>query len=598
TPCPISANPGTETYSASGNVNVGRDAIKQKPSLRQLTRFPRLDSSEATPSERSSLFDAHPIESSHDTSAFSDESSSKDEEGAQIYDIDYEMLTGVGDQYTSPHLKNRVLGTKLSTITEQKSIRTLCTTNSNLACQRRVVTLQPRVTRKDVNLDQRRAVSVDENALAQLHRGSETSHNSELLRLRRAPELHPTRPLLPPPKRQPTPKGVPSWHPTDSRNPRSQTRSLRRSLSQLSQGQSSGVSLRSILCSDEPRQERRRPWRPPVSGHSTRQFEALEAHPFVSGSSSRDNETAIRSHAISPSQRSLMYAAGHCIPVSPRRVSVTAGRRSATLPISNTSMRTTEIVRRFPSPPRPPAWSLFPRQSEHNAVIELIPPPLQPRTPEQNERQDSRPLPRAADGCSGHREQTLTNESLRVGPPSPKARAMRSNGSEQTVVHDSAHNMQIHTSPDRQLRESSGNSHMQTSTRPMHTDLDSKKLCKHQRARLQCRSHVSASQGQTQLPGQALRPVMTLDGASSHAQPLREMPPIAFQDHATTGQPNSDNREGHVTDPVQELSTTTTFETPAAPTGSTTFNVQPNLRHASTLDTVRTDATNTLLGRA
>lgn len=197
--------------------------------------MPRLDSSEATPSERSSLFDAHPIEASRDTSTFSDESSSKDGEGARHHDIDYEMLMTVGDQYTSPHLKNRVLGTKLSTITEQKSIRTLCKTNSNLACQRRVVTLQPRTTHKDVNLDHRRAFSVDENALSQLHRGSETSHNSELLRLRRAPELHPTIPLLPPPRREPTPKGVPSWHPTDSRNARSRTRSLRRSLSQLSQ---------------------------------------------------------------------------------------------------------------------------------------------------------------------------------------------------------------------------------------------------------------------------------------------------------------------------------------------------------------------------
>ncbi|KXS97921.1 hypothetical protein AC578_4389 [Pseudocercospora eumusae] len=244
-------------------------------------------------------------------------------------------------------------------------------------------------------------------------------------------------------------------------------------------------------------------------------------------------------------------------------------------------MRTTEIVRRFPSPPRPPAWSLFPRQSERNAVIELTPAPLQPRPPEQN---DSRALRGAADGCSG----PLTDESLRVGPPSRKARAMRSNGSEQTVAHDSANDTQNYTSRNRQLRESCGNAHMQTSTRPMHpTDLDSKKLCKHQMARLQYPSHTSAPQRQTQLPGQAIHAVMTLDGASTHAQPvqpLRETSPITSQNPATTttttGQPNPDSHEAH---PVQDLSTAS-HQTAAAPT----LNIQPpntNLRHASTLDT-------------
>lgn len=269
----------------------------------------------------------------------------------------------------------------------------------------------------------RLCLSLDEKALYDLHyhqHSTSTSQEhsprpSEQSPQRRAPEPF-TAPYAPP-QRAPTPDGVPSW-PTrphlpppnyiPTAEPRGPDSLVERGCRRI------GKSLRRAF-SFKRRPETPRaaaPWRPPVSGHTTFRFGALEAHPFSqplsvpfigpigrgkdSRSESRqrgasDDSVPLLSNrrpsrdsnysiVVTPSVRALAAVNGTPLPVPSEQIATEVARRSSSIPSRLRSQRrasypsstakTADLIEAFPRPPctrmprvrhsAPARMSLFP----------------------------------------------------------------------------------------------------------------------------------------------------------------------------------------------------------------------------------------------
>lgn len=207
--------------------------------------LPVLYSSEAIPSENNSVFDAD-IRSQQGSQ---DESNSEQE------------------TYISPHLGQRALGTKLSTITEKSAPDEI------------------------VERHRRNCFSFDDYVLRRFQSGSE-SHQ------------RPPRPNEPPhaaPERGETPAGLPRWpgetdleqHGLDGTNYPTTLSGQPRLAGGLRHGSSRGRRFRDVFfprhhlridfAYDSHGRARtgRRFWRPPASGHTTYRYSDLNSHPFA-----------------------------------------------------------------------------------------------------------------------------------------------------------------------------------------------------------------------------------------------------------------------------------------------------------------------------
>lgn len=147
------------------------------------------------------------------------------------------------------------------------------------------------------------------------------------------------------------------------------------------------------------------------------------------------------------------------------------------------------------------------------------------------------------------------------------------------------------------------------------------KLCKHKLGKLKAQGGISAPLP-VEMETRSVHPAVQFDGTSNppptSQTALLEIPPIAI--HGTSAPASSQNtvsapvsdgiapvtpRHRTLSAPVgidhqppgRQLAMTTTFVT--APSGSTTFNVSPNLHHATTLESrASMETTDTLPGRA
>lgn len=107
--------------------------LARKPSMRTIIPMQYPDSSEDTPSDHSSLFNAVPSRSKT-TSNDSTQGSEAEKEGRRDADA---TESGPSGNHT---------GTRLFTITEQKSVPTLKTMPSNWTFQRRIFPVQPHMS--------------------------------------------------------------------------------------------------------------------------------------------------------------------------------------------------------------------------------------------------------------------------------------------------------------------------------------------------------------------------------------------------------------------------------------------------------------------
>lgn len=299
---------------------------------------------------------------------------------------------------------NRPEGTPLFTIIEQHSLATLKSKASNLTFSIRAT--QSRGSNKDVINRGPKAASADDitmMAFLQENRAPAQVSDSVSEFPMQDIELQPLQPPFSPPHRCKTPEGVLSWpadpaassqHPGDwlsrqaTDNPGTRSQLRRRISSYLLRGL--GITQR---------QPTARPWRPPVSGHSTVGHDLLIQHPFhqdaIAGPVYRPGtteqrrpqrdaslttsvipETLARPHSVlsstSSAQQALGAVSGNSIPVNiaasrascqPRTASIPKGllRHIALAPLEShppensypsDTLRTVDIIDSFPCPPR------------------------------------------------------------------------------------------------------------------------------------------------------------------------------------------------------------------------------------------------------
>ncbi|KAI5197232.1 hypothetical protein E4T39_07383 [Aureobasidium subglaciale] len=305
---------------------------------------------------------------------------------------------GLG-QHDMIRFVNRPNGTPLSTIAEQKSLATL----------RAQISFASLTRRRPAHLGntpsgKRKAASTDDTVQFRARCGSsrETELSSSLdIPNTRSDPVHPLQPAFVPPHRVKTPEGIPRW-PIDNRI--SFVRRITRTLdSARSLSVSNGTrlvlrTLRGELRSRRSVQLHR--WRPPVSGHSTYRYDQPSEHPLNSvpiaeviqpdeneqdelpSSPIPEPTLAVRqsldrrcrswSNAATSAQRALGAIDGNAIPINPasavraRSVPVPRRFRSAEAgpttrvlegiivrsePYPSDTLRTTEIIESFPSPP-------------------------------------------------------------------------------------------------------------------------------------------------------------------------------------------------------------------------------------------------------
>ncbi|USW52843.1 hypothetical protein Slin15195_G061620 [Septoria linicola] len=223
-------------------------------------------------------------------------------------------------------LKDRSGGTRLCTITEQQSIRTLNTLTSVCTFQGRISPVEFHANEVDVGgrfIPRRRCFSADEV----VKRATRSSVD-----LPDAPDR--VEPTHGPPFRRNTPPGFPRW-PDEAgvasnvtlRTQSSQTPSFfqrlrHRGIEEATieppiSGQTMAARLnsRNLIAS--------RHWRPPVSAHLTHRFSELSSHPFAAA---QDPDL------VAKSRQALRYASESNVPVTPSRVATRAALRSAQLP--------------------------------------------------------------------------------------------------------------------------------------------------------------------------------------------------------------------------------------------------------------------------
>lgn len=263
--------------------------------IRRAASPSRLGSSDAVPSEHNSIFDG-------------------------------ETVQDVGSVSSDCGLRDRSGGTRLCTITEQKSIQTLKTIPSVWTFQRRLASLEPPLCQDRTQPptgQRRRRFSADDILTRVLGNSSadlpETPRKAE--------------PLFEPPFRRKTPPGYPRW--PGENNTLDGTGQSHFGWPSLMQWLRSHGPNRSPLDGQQQRRlqeefarHRRRPngqrWRPPRSAHATHRFADLSSHPFASAPSSHV--------PLTEAQRALRRVSENHIPVTPKRADTTAARRLAPLP--------------------------------------------------------------------------------------------------------------------------------------------------------------------------------------------------------------------------------------------------------------------------
>lgn len=154
-------------------------------------------------------------------------------------------------------------------------------------------------------MKRRTCYSLDDKALFDLHHHQRSSTISQQpTSWPQFTATEPTEPPFAPPKRTSTPDGVPSWPGLTQRQPtqpelpgniiRRRHKKIRQAVAKaLGRHQMNHNGKRARLCRsmgfglhrDAPRPVA--PWRPPMSGHSTFRFGALESHPFNQAAPSR-----------------------------------------------------------------------------------------------------------------------------------------------------------------------------------------------------------------------------------------------------------------------------------------------------------------------
>lgn len=376
---------------------TSQQSLSRKQSTRRLSRPEHLGSSEMTPSEHSSLYDAVPLATasrrirslSWSEDAKEDEQQTIDEPGG---------ARGRQQADAGKHV-----GTKLFTIIEQRSVPSLEKLPSNREFQRRVFSLQPQVSTeiaqaRHSRVPRRRCYSADDYD-PNVYRGSNKSDSSNATGLSGAqsperqstsPPTLPVEPPFRPPERMQTPTGLPRW-PGEMDHDQFTVRQLtvrtsRRDLMrEYLRRPTSRPKLREVLrgerttAFDRDVRTGSRFWRPPSSGHTSRRYEDLETHPFSfvpianprgttslprgqpvtederhcpisgpSGGSDRKVQDAANRQqlAVRDSLQALSCADQNAVPVSPRRASAQAGTRSAAVP---SHVRVPPVVQRDPN---------------------------------------------------------------------------------------------------------------------------------------------------------------------------------------------------------------------------------------------------------
>lgn len=379
--------------------------LSHKQSTRRLSTSNRLRSSEVTLSDHSSLYDAVPL--SH-SSQYRDYSwcfaSAHEDESQTLEDVGKKG----GCEATDP---NKHVGTRLFTIIEQKSVPSLKTTPSRCDLQRRIFSLQPKLSSEVAQahhsrVARRRCHSADDSVFHRRYNKSDVSHaaSAEIVsesqgsdRGYSSPSALPVQPPYPPPKRMQTPTGIPRWpgEPDHDQAAIQQLRvktSRRSLLLQYLRRPLSRPKLKEVMRGERTATFDRavrtgtRFWRPPTSGHSTRRYEDLDSHPFsfvpvadvrepLPASRCQTTEDETVSHnaeigqlrasdngeypgkypgstngqlsLVGESLRALRHASQNAVPVSSLRASVQSGARSAAIPAH---IRTPSIVERVPIP--------------------------------------------------------------------------------------------------------------------------------------------------------------------------------------------------------------------------------------------------------
>lgn len=223
-------------------------------------------------------------------------------------------------------LKDRSGGTRLCTITEQQSFRTLNTLPSVCTFQGRISPVEFRAHEiyvEDRSIPRRRCFSADEV----VKRATSSSVD-----LPEAPDRF--EPTHGPPFRQNTPPGLPRW-PNEAgvaenvtlRTQSGQRPSFFQNLRHRGIGETtieppiSGQTMAARLSSRNSIASRH--WRPPTSAHFTHRFSEISSHPFASA---QDPDL------FAKSRQALRYASESNVPVTPSRVATRAALRSAQLP--------------------------------------------------------------------------------------------------------------------------------------------------------------------------------------------------------------------------------------------------------------------------
>ena len=405
----------------------------RKPSTCHLSPSSRLwSSSDEVPSEHGSVYDAILANA---RSARQDSSGVSGSEKENI-SRSIRRESGLVESAAGLHVPQR-----LCSITEQKSLATLKTIPSNTTFQKRIMSLQPSASgafdpsmrNEKAGIQRRVCFSLDESMLRRL-RASEAAHRASMLSS--ADEQHfeqhvpqapgPLKPPYEPPIRSTTPDGLQKAMRDQVADEADNEVVIRRGrltiggrLLILVRRGYTRAGRRLALAQEEGTQQQAEEqldhWRPPVSGHTTSRFAALDRHPFASAAiatvrpfpaSATDAEppasgervqrleavqsertvSSPDSHANSPraptqspaqealtaSQRALTAISGHAIPVSLQRLEAIHGRTSACLPRSRTqsrsstdispviapsssrfdTVRTSELISNFPEPPR------------------------------------------------------------------------------------------------------------------------------------------------------------------------------------------------------------------------------------------------------
>lgn len=457
-PRPLSEISNNRSFPLNRSVLPPEGSLSRKISKRNL--FPDLDESEKTPSDQSSIFDAvywrssdydepryrpsrdqcRSSDSSRDTPRTASGSNASGRSNAST-------ATGKSVCY-AVRFDNRPNGTPLTTITEQKSVSTLC--GNQPIRQPRPVTLgKPTSTRKgsplssnSTGMRRKASKSLDDGTIqgARQQRKPSSTWDSLSERIKSTAVIDYTRPASPPNtpvSRVKTPLGAPKW-PGDLRNnpPQPQEaehRSVRRILARFfrpdPQGAQTVFSLSTLPdhARDAPGASASRTgrdyWNPPRSAYGTRyNHEEIGSHLLGNATSTRGGED-LHPSSRSPDRDGHDKSVQQGVPAAQHANAAMIDGKSGPPPAAAASFAqsqqpgsnsTNTVDNVSPGRPRPrSAYSLFPPPSP--------PPPSIPRLPNQNiipRQPPKRPVTSISSITQDNAEETALERS-RGRSPSP-----------------------------------------------------------------------------------------------------------------------------------------------------------------------------------